>query len=76
MLKTKAKPAGIGVILTKEFMEPMGLTPVALADAMYSHESALRSVQRSADRHRADGADPRPCVVEGGVMFALIASLP
>ena len=34
MLMTKRKPAGVGEILTLEFMEPMGLTQAALAEAM------------------------------------------
>jgi addiction module HigA family antidote len=34
MLKTKRKPASVGEILVEEFMEPMGLTQVALAEAM------------------------------------------
>ena len=34
MLTTKRKPAGIGEILTEEFLMPMGLTQGALADAM------------------------------------------
>lgn len=34
MLTTKRKPATVGDILTEEFMEPMGLTQAALADAM------------------------------------------
>jgi len=34
MLRTKRKPASVGEILTEEFMEPMGLTQSALADAM------------------------------------------
>jgi addiction module HigA family antidote len=34
MLHTKRKPASIGEILVEEFMEPLGLTQVALADAM------------------------------------------
>ena len=34
MLMTKRKPVSVGEILTKEFMEPMGLTQAALADAM------------------------------------------
>ncbi len=34
MLTTKRKPASVGEILTKEFMEPMGLTQGALAEAM------------------------------------------
>lgn len=34
MLTTKRKPAGIREILVEEFMEPMGLTQAALAEAM------------------------------------------
>jgi len=34
MLMTKRKPATVGEILVEEFMEPMGLTQAALADAM------------------------------------------
>jgi addiction module HigA family antidote len=34
MLMTKRKPAGVGEILVTEFMEPMGLTQTALAEAM------------------------------------------
>jgi addiction module HigA family antidote len=34
MLNTKRKPATVGEILTEEFMEPMGLTQGALAEAM------------------------------------------
>ncbi|TXC63455.1 HigA family addiction module antitoxin [Sphingosinicella ginsenosidimutans] len=34
MLMTKRKPATIGEILTEEFMEPLGLTQGALAEAM------------------------------------------
>ena len=34
MLKTTRTPATVGEILTKEFMEPMGLTQGALAEAM------------------------------------------
>jgi len=34
MLRTKRKPAGVGEILVEEFMEPMGLTQGALAEAM------------------------------------------
>jgi len=34
MLMTKRKPASVGEILIKEFMEPMGLTQGALAEAM------------------------------------------
>jgi addiction module HigA family antidote len=34
MLMTKRKPASVGEILTQEFIEPMGLTQSALAEAM------------------------------------------
>ncbi|KRE16361.1 HigA family addiction module antidote protein [Bosea sp. Root483D1] len=34
MLTTKRKPASVGEILTEEFMQPMGLTQSALAEAM------------------------------------------
>ena len=34
MSMTKRKPASVGEILSEEFMEPMGLTQAALADAM------------------------------------------
>ncbi|WP_349259277.1 HigA family addiction module antitoxin [Candidatus Binatus sp.] len=34
MLMTKRKPIPVGEILTKEFMQPMGLTQGALAKAM------------------------------------------
>jgi addiction module HigA family antidote len=34
MLRTKRKPASVGEILIEEFLEPMGLTQGALAEAM------------------------------------------
>jgi antitoxin HigA-1 len=34
MLMTKRKPASVGGILVKEFIEPLGLTPGDLAQAM------------------------------------------
>src|SRR5687768_5641828 len=34
MLMTKRKPATVGEILIEEFMQPLGLTQVALAEAM------------------------------------------
>lgn len=34
MLTTKRKPVTVGEILTEEFMQPMGLTQGALAEAM------------------------------------------
>ena len=34
MLMTKRRPATVGEILVEEFMQPMGLTQSALAEAM------------------------------------------
>jgi addiction module HigA family antidote len=34
MLTTKRRPASVGEILVEEFMQPMGLTQAALAEAM------------------------------------------
>ena len=34
MLTTKRKPATVGEILTEEFIQPLGLTQAALAEAM------------------------------------------
>jgi antitoxin HigA-1 len=34
MLMTKRQPASVGEILSEEFMEPLGLTQAALAEAM------------------------------------------
>jgi antitoxin HigA-1 len=34
MLTTKRKPATVGAILVEEFMQPLGLTQAALAEAM------------------------------------------
>lgn len=34
MLMTKRKPASVGEILSKEFMEPLAITQAALAEAM------------------------------------------
>jgi antitoxin HigA-1 len=34
MLTTKRKPATVGEILIEDFMQPMGLTQAALAEAM------------------------------------------
>jgi addiction module HigA family antidote len=34
MLTTKHKPVTVGEILVEEFIQPMGLTPAALAEAM------------------------------------------
>jgi addiction module HigA family antidote len=43
MLMTKRKPASVGEILSEEFMEPMGLTQGALAEAMGVHASTSTS---------------------------------
>ena len=50
MLMTKRKPAGIGEILTEEFMRPMDLTQGALAAAMgvpRKHVNELCNARRS-----------------------------
>ncbi len=47
---TKRKPAGVGEILTEEFMEPLGLTQAALAEAMgvpRKHVNELCNERRS-----------------------------
>ena len=47
---TKRKPAGVGEILTEEFMEPLGLTQAALAEAMCvprKHVNELCNERRS-----------------------------
>lgn len=50
MLMTKRKPASVGEILTEEFMQPMGLTQAALAEAMgvqRKHVNELCNERRS-----------------------------
>lgn len=50
MRMTKRKPAGVGEILTEEFMEPLGLTQAALAEAMgvpRKHVNELCNARRS-----------------------------
>ena len=50
MLMTKRKPASVGAILVEEFMEPMGLTQAALAEAMgvqRKHVNELCNERRS-----------------------------
>lgn len=47
---TKRKPVSVGEILVAEFMEPMGLTQAALADAMgvqRKHVNQLCSARRT-----------------------------
>jgi addiction module HigA family antidote len=53
---TKRKPATVGEILAEEFMELMGLTQQALADAMgvqRKHVNQLCCSTMNADWHRA-----------------------
>lgn len=50
MRMTKRKPSGVGEILTEEFMEPLGLTQAALAEAMgvpRKHVNELCNERRS-----------------------------
>ncbi len=47
MLTTKRKPASVGEILIEEFMEPMGLTQVALAEAMGVQRKELCNDRRT-----------------------------
>jgi addiction module HigA family antidote len=50
MLMTRRKPARVGEILTEEFMEPLRLTQVALAEAMgvqRKHVNALCNNRRN-----------------------------
>jgi antitoxin HigA-1 len=50
MLTTKRKPVSVGEILIEEFMEPMGLTQGALAEAMgvqRKHVNELRNNRRN-----------------------------
>ncbi|MCL8381354.1 HigA family addiction module antitoxin [Xanthobacter aminoxidans] len=50
MRMTKRKPAGVGEILVEEFMEPLGLTQAALAEAMgvpRKHVNELCNERRS-----------------------------
>ena len=69
MLMTKRKPATVGEILVQEFMQPMGLTQTALANAMgvqRKHVNELcndrRAVKRPQGGHGADRAYPCPRV--------------
>lgn len=50
MLMTKRKPVTIGEILSEEFMQPLGLTQAALAEAMgvpHKHVNELCNDRRS-----------------------------
>ena len=63
MLTTKRKPATVGEILVEEFMQPMGLTQAALAEAMGVQRKHVNElVQRPPERDGRDGAHPRPRV--------------
>jgi plasmid maintenance system antidote protein VapI len=63
MLTTKLKPASVGEILVEEFMQPMGLTQGALAQAMgVQLKAPQRAVQQPSQRDGGDGAHPRPRV--------------
>ena len=54
---TKRKPASVGEILIEEFMEPMGSTQGALAEAM-----GVQRKQGAPQRDCGDGPHPRPCI--------------
>ena len=59
MQMTKRKPATVGEILVEEFMQPVGLTQAALAEAMgvqRKHVNELCNHRRNVDR--GDRADP------------------
>jgi len=63
MLTTKRRPASIGEILVEEFMEPMGLTQGALADAMGVQRKHVNELCNN--RRNVTGPDrthPRPRV--------------
>jgi hypothetical protein len=61
MLMTKRKPASVGEILSEEFMEPMGLTQRALAEAMGVQRKYVNE-QRPSQRNLSDRAHPCPRV--------------
>ena len=50
---TKRKPDSVGIILKEEFMEPMGLTNVQLADAMCVHRNTVSAIINGKDIHAA-----------------------
>ena len=51
MLTTKRKPATVGEILLEEFMQPIGLTQTALAQAMGVQRKHVNELlQRPANR--------------------------
>ena len=52
MLMTKRKPASAAKILTLEFMEPMGLTQAALAEAMGVQRKHVNELCNARRTHR------------------------
>ena len=62
MLTTKRKPATVGEILTEEFMEPMGLTQGALAEAMGVQGKHVNELCNKPQRDRCNRAHPCPRV--------------
>ncbi len=52
MLTTKRKPATVGEILTEEFMQPMGLTQGALAEAMGVQRKHVNELCGARDRRQ------------------------
>ncbi|NQZ08600.1 MAG: HigA family addiction module antidote protein [Algicola sp.] len=44
MLKTKRRPVSVGEMLKLEFLEPMGITSKALADAMGVHRNTVSAL--------------------------------
>lgn len=59
MLMTKRKQATVGEILVEEFMQPLGLTQAALAEAMGVQRKHVNEVQRPPDGNSGDGTHPR-----------------
>jgi hypothetical protein len=59
MLTTKRKPATVGELLTEEFMQPMGLTQAALAEAMGVQRKHVNELQQPLERHGINRAYSR-----------------
>ncbi len=71
MLMTTRKPVTVAEILVEEFMEPMGLTQAALAEAMgvqRKHVNELCNDRRNVTA--ADGAHSRPRVRQQSRLLA------
>ena len=63
MLTTKRKPATAGGIPIEKFMQPMGLTQAALAEAMgVQRKACQRTVQRPPERDGRDSTHSSPGV--------------